>query len=123
VFEPRFGEHLTYEVYRRAGIAAPLTANAHVTINGIDSGIYAMREPINRDFLTRSFGRQFSRGNIYELNYQPDPMLQPNQILLRNEVDERRTRTELLGKDGSPGSQANHSALRRRWPLRLAPRW
>jgi spore coat protein CotH len=91
------GEHLTYEVYRRAGIAAPMTAHAHVTINGIDSGIYVMREPINRDFLTRSFGRPFSRGNIYELNYQPDPMLSPQQILLRKEVDERRTRTELLG--------------------------
>ena len=46
------GEHLTYEVYRRAGIAAPMTAHAHVTINGTDSGIYVMREPINRDFLT-----------------------------------------------------------------------
>ncbi|HET9216240.1 MAG TPA: CotH kinase family protein, partial [Terriglobia bacterium] len=41
-------EHLTYEVYRRAGIAAPMTAHAHVTINGIDSGIYVMREPINK---------------------------------------------------------------------------
>ena len=30
------GEHLTYEVYRRAGIAAPMTAHAHVTINGQD---------------------------------------------------------------------------------------
>ena len=46
------GEHMTYEVYRRAGIAAPMTAHAHVTINGIDSGIYVMREPVNRDFLT-----------------------------------------------------------------------
>jgi len=71
------GEHLTYEVYRRAGIAAPMTAHAHVTINGRDSGIYVMREPINRDFLTRNFGRPFSGGNLYELNYQPDPMMSP----------------------------------------------
>ena len=91
------GEHLTYEVYRRAGIAAPMTAHAHVTINGIDSGIYVMREPVNRDFLTRSFGRPFSGGNVYELNYQPDPMISPRQILLRDEVEQRRTRTELLG--------------------------
>src|SRR5687767_629074 len=70
-------EHLTYEVYRRAGIAAPMTAHAHVTINGIDSGIYVMREPINKDFLTRNFGKEFNDGNIYELNYQPDPMIGP----------------------------------------------
>ena len=91
------GEHLTYEVYRRAGIAAPLTAHAHVTINGIDSGIYVVREPINRDFLTRSFGRQFSTGNVYELSYQPDPMISPDRIVLKDEVEQQRARSELRG--------------------------
>ena len=91
------GEHMTYEVYRRAGIAAPMTAHAHVTINGTDSGIYVMREPVNRDFLTRSFGRRFSDGNVYELNYQPDPMLAPDRILLRDEAEDKRTRAELNG--------------------------
>jgi len=91
------GEHLTYEVYRRAGIAAPMTAHAHVTINGIDSGIYVMREPINRDFLTRNFGRRFSDGNLYELSYQPDPMISPARIALKDEVEQRRTRRELVG--------------------------
>lgn len=91
------GEHLTYEVYRRAGIAAPMTAHAHVTINGIDSGIYVMREAINRDFLTRNFGRQFSGGNLYELSYRPDPMVSPAQIALKDEVEQKRQRTELLG--------------------------
>jgi len=90
-------EHLTYEVYRRAGIGAPMTAHAHVTINGIDSGIYVMREPINRDFLTRNFGRRFSDGNLYELNYQPDPMISPRQIVLKDEAEQKRQRTELLG--------------------------
>ncbi len=90
-------EHMTYEVYRRAGIAAPLTAHAHVTINGIDSGIYVMREPINRDFLTRSFGRPFSSGNLYELSYRPDPMISPEEIALKDEVEQKRTRSELLG--------------------------
>jgi spore coat protein CotH len=91
------GEHLTYEVYRRAGIAAPMSAHAHVTINGIDSGIYVIREPINRDFLTRSFGRPFSDGNLYELSYQPDPMISPGRIALKDEVEQKRKRTELLG--------------------------
>jgi spore coat protein CotH len=91
------GEHLTYEVYRRAGIAAPMTAHAHVTINGLDSGIYVMREPINRDFLTRNFGRRFSNGNLYELSYRPDPMVSPAQIALKDEVEQKRQRTELVG--------------------------
>jgi len=90
------GEHLTYEVYRRAGIAAPMTAHAHVTINGQDSGIYVIREPINRDFLTRNFGRPFSNGNLYELNYGPDPMARPQQVRLKDEVEQKRTRTELI---------------------------
>ena len=90
------GEHLTYEVYRRAGIAAPMTAHAQVTINGIDSGIYVMREAINRDFLTRNFGRQFSTGNVYELSYGPDPMMTPARVFLRHEVEQTRTRTELI---------------------------
>ena len=91
------GEHLTYEVYRRAGIAAPMTAHAHVTINGQDSGIYVIREPINRDFLTRNFGRPFSNGNLYELNYGPDPMTGPTRVRLKDEVEQKRTRTEMLG--------------------------
>ena len=91
------GEHLTYEVYRRAGIAAPMTAHAHVTINGLDSGIYVMREPINRDFLTRNFGRPFSHGNLYELSYRPDPMTSPREIRLKDELEQKRTRTELVG--------------------------
>jgi spore coat protein CotH len=91
------GEHLTYEVYRRAGIAAPMTAHAHVTINGQDSGIYVIREPINRDFLTRNFGRSFSNGNLYELNYGPDPMTGPTRVRLKDEVEQKRTRTEMLG--------------------------
>ena len=90
------GEHLTYEVYRRAGIAAPMTAHAHVTINGKDSGIYVMREPINRDFLTRNFGRPFSNGNLYELNYGPDPTANPLRVRLKDEVEQKRDRTELI---------------------------
>ena len=91
------GEHLTYEVFRRAGIAAPMTAHAHVTINGKDSGIYVIREPINRDFLTRNFGRPFSNGNLYELIYGPDPMARPTQVRLKDEVEQKRTRTEMIG--------------------------
>jgi hypothetical protein len=74
-----------------------MTAYAHVTINGMDSGIYVMREPINKDFLTRNFGKDFNDGNIYELNYAPDPMVAPQQIKLKDEVEQKRNRKELLG--------------------------
>jgi spore coat protein CotH len=91
------GEHLTYEVYRRAGIAAPMTAHARITINGVDSGIYVLREPINKDFLTRSFGKEFAGGNLYEMAYVLDPMTSPAQIRLKDEVEQKRNRQELLG--------------------------
>ena len=55
-------EHLTYEVFRRAGLAASMTAHARVTINGIDVGIYLLREPIDKDFLVRNFGKGFETG-------------------------------------------------------------
>jgi hypothetical protein len=67
------------------------------TVNGVDSGIYVIREPINRDFLTRNFGRAFSDGNLYELSYGPDPMRSPARIALKDEVEQKRTRSELLG--------------------------
>ena len=114
------GEHLTYEVYRRAGIAAPMTAHAHVTINGNDSGIYVMREPINRDFLTRNFGREFSNGNVYELTYRPDPMLR---------LATSRSKTKSSSGDSGPSCSARRTRCRTRrrrrlhWPCPRTSTW
>ena len=88
-------EHLTYEVFRRAGLAAPLTAHAQVTINGLDSGIYVMREPVDKEFLTRNFGSRFKNGNLYEietLDFVYAPLFPP----LDDEGVKGRTRADLV---------------------------
>ena len=53
-------EHLTCEVFRRAGLAAPATVRAVVTINGKLNGICLMREPTNQKFIERNFGSAFA---------------------------------------------------------------
>jgi spore coat protein H len=90
-------EHLAYEVFRRAGIEAPLTAHARVTINGIDSGIYLLREPIAPQFLTRHFGKENSQGNLYELELaRGDFVGSAARISLKDEAEDERDRADLL---------------------------
>jgi len=90
-------EHLTYEVFRRAGLAAPMTAHAVVSINGILNGIYLMREPVNKQFLTRNFGKAYSKGNLYEIDYNvDDAMKSPGRVDLKNEKAEARNRADLV---------------------------
>ncbi len=84
-------EHMTYEVFRRAGLPAPFTAHAAVTINGADAGLYVMREPVNKQFLTRNFGKQYSEGPLYEMNLPGlrDLADNPEDVELKNEEDGR----------------------------------
>jgi hypothetical protein len=90
-------EHMTYEVFRRAGLAAPMTAHAVVTINGILNGIYLMREPVNKQFLTRNFGKALAQGNLYEIDYNvDDAMRSPGRVDLKNERSESRNRADLV---------------------------
>ncbi len=88
-------EHLTYEVFRRAGLAAPLTAHAQVTINGLDSGIYVMREPVDKEFLTRNFGSDAKHGNLYEIETH-DFVYDPSSVPLDDEGKNGRTRADLV---------------------------
>jgi spore coat protein CotH len=88
-------EHLTYEIFRRAGLAAPLTAHAQVTLNGLDSGIYVMREPVDKEFLTRNFGSDFKNGNLYEVE-TTDFVHNPAYPPLGDEGVAGRTRADLV---------------------------
>jgi len=89
-------EHLTYEVFRRAGLAASLTAHARVTINGIDAGIYLLREPIDKDFLVRNFGKGHETGNLYEIENLQEFVFQPTAPKLDDEGKNGRTRDDLV---------------------------
>jgi hypothetical protein len=88
-------EHLTYEVFRRAGVPAPLTAYAQVTINGIDDGIYLLREPIDTDFLDRNFGNGADAGNLYEIENTRDFVYDPTYPNLKDEGKDGHKRGDL----------------------------
>ena len=89
-------EHLAYEVFRRAGVPAPLTAYAQVSINGIDDGIYLVREPIDKDFLVRNFGTAGDSGNVYEIENMRDFVLDPSYPNLKDEGKNGHVRGDLV---------------------------
>lgn len=55
---------LANDLHRAAGVPAPRTAFAHLTINGKDLGLYVLVEGMNKDFLAQHFDR--TKGNLYE---------------------------------------------------------
>ena len=91
-------EHIGYESYRLAGRPATFTAHAVVTLNGRVYGVYVVKEPINVDFLERSFGSASADGNVYEGNYHPDDqqlgdfVIHPEELDLKDEVEDMRSR-------------------------------
>jgi spore coat protein H len=85
-------EHLAYEMARRAGGVAPLTAHGIVTFNGRILGLYVLREAYNDDFMERNWGKAGKGGNIYEGgNFIEDE----NSPALKDEVEEMRSRDDL----------------------------
>lgn len=55
---------LTYQLFRKAGIAAPRSTFAAVTVNGKYLGIYTHVESVKKPFLRRNFGED--TGALYE---------------------------------------------------------
>jgi hypothetical protein len=89
-------EHLGYELYRQAGLAAPRTAHALVMFNGKFHGFYVVREAYDKRSLRAAFGD--GRGNLYEGNCCVDfaaPLGSPALLELKNEQEEGRTREDL----------------------------
>ena len=63
-------QFLTYDLFRRAGAAAPRSGFAHVIVNGETLGVYTHVESISKPFLKRQFGN--SNGTLYEISSQAD---------------------------------------------------
>lgn len=57
-------ECLTYKAFRKAGLAAPRCGYAHVTVNGVDHGLYVHIESLAKPFLERNFDDP--TGHLYE---------------------------------------------------------
>jgi hypothetical protein len=80
-------EPLVYAVYEAAGIPAPRTALAQVSVNGEKFGIYVMRETYKERMLAQHFADP--TGNLYELAGMPSD---PNMGLeLRTNKDDDDT--------------------------------
>lgn len=57
-------EALAYEVFRRAGLPAPLVTHARVVLGGRDLGLYVLKEGYDDRFLLRHLGT--TDGNLYD---------------------------------------------------------
>lgn len=69
--DPSFvAEAISYEVFRSAGVVAPRTALAKVSLNGELLGLYVMREGYDKNFLARTFPKP--EGNLYEAALEVD---------------------------------------------------
>lgn len=65
VSDPSFiKQYLTYGLFRKAGMPAPLCNFAIVRVNGEDLGLYTNVEPIKKPFLLQHFTS--SKGDLYE---------------------------------------------------------
>lgn len=71
VQDPTFlAEFLGYEVFRAAGIPAPLVSHARVFLNGRDLGLYVVKEAYDKRFLARHFPD--AAGNLYDGGFCTD---------------------------------------------------
>ncbi len=64
---------LGYWLFDRAGVISPRCSFAHVTVNGVDKGLYVHVESIKTEMISRYFDD--TRGNIYEgalSDFQPN---------------------------------------------------
>jgi len=89
-------EHTGYQIYRMAGMPAPLTAHTLVTFNGKPYGLYVIKEAINKDFLARNFGEKNNQGNLYEGTWPADPGENASGLELKNEKEEMRSRADMI---------------------------
>jgi hypothetical protein len=56
---------LSYQIFARAGIVAPLCGFAHVIVNGQDLGVFVNLQPMKESFIREKFGEPL--GNLYEV--------------------------------------------------------
>jgi cysteine-rich repeat protein len=89
-------QHVGYELYRRAGILAPRTAHAVVTLNGAALGVYVVADAMDKKAMARAFGAQSFDGNLYEGVCCGDFVTDVAHMDLQNEQSEGRSRVDLL---------------------------
>ncbi len=100
----QLSQFLSYQLFRKAGIHAPRSNFARVTVNGQDLGIYSHVESIDKPFLKKSFGD--NSGNLYEgtlTDFHPKT-IDKIEIKTNNKENDRselKRLTEILAADGT----------------------
>lgn len=87
-------QYLAYQVFRDAGIHAPRSNFARVTVNNKYLGIYSNVESIKKPFLTREFGD--SKGALYEGTLSDFHRIGNKNIEAKNKTAEDRSKLEAL---------------------------
>jgi len=85
-------EHVSYDVFRRAGVPAHRTAFAQTSLNGDPRGIYVAIEPVDKEFLRARYGATEDGGNLYESSVV-DFALEPDNMDLKDPIG--RTRDDM----------------------------
>lgn len=85
---------LAYGLFAAAGLPAPRCGFAHVTVNGVDHGVYVHVEGIKKPMIERTFGH--FEGHLYE-NTLADFAAGTLQIFERKNKKKDNNRPELLG--------------------------
>ena len=75
-------DYISYEIFRQAGVDAPLTSYVWLTVNGEDKGLYLAIEEVGSSYLDRT---QNGEGELYKpetemLDNFGDGGMQPPQM-------------------------------------------
>ncbi|MCA9140272.1 MAG: CotH kinase family protein, partial [Planctomycetales bacterium] len=99
----QLNQFITYKLFRDAGLHAPRSSLARLTVNGVYLGIYTNVESIKKPFLQNSFGDK--TGNLYEgtlTDFHPKTLdkLEVKTNEDNNDRRDIRRLIDLLGADG-----------------------
>jgi hypothetical protein len=95
-------EYLAYDVYRQAGVPAPLSEHARVWLNGQALGYQLLVEQPNNGFLSRN--QRDNTGNLYKANWFGQGLLGQHEkktYLARGSADLASLHSTLIRKSGA----------------------
>ncbi len=103
-------EHLTYTLYRAAGVPAPRVAWAHLTVDAMDYGLYLLVESADGAFLSRWYADP--EGPLFEATFGVD-VVAGYDVAFDNDggSDDRSGLTQLINAVAMPPNAAGADAL------------
>jgi hypothetical protein len=94
---------LGYALFAKAGLVAPRCNFAHVVVNGVDLGVYANVEGIDKDMLERHFAKK--SGNLYEGTLSDFNVTYVNTFDLKDDKTDRSDLHAVLAAMTAPDAE------------------